>query len=82
MQNLTAVLKSVMKGEFKYVLSPVPYSLVNQLLVKSIKIFISANEIIIKLLLCLCCHMSYIKFYTVPTIILTLYNESWGPGVT
>jgi len=62
MQSLTAVLKSVMQGKFKYVLSPVPYSLVNQLLVKSIKIFISTNKIITKLLICLCFRMSYIKF--------------------
>ena len=69
------VLKTGMKGKVKYVLSPVPYSLVNQLLVKSFKIFISTNKIITKILVCFCCRMSYVKFYTVSTIIWVLYNE-------
>jgi hypothetical protein len=83
MQTLSAVLKSVMKGKVKYVLSSVPYSLVNQLLVKNFKIFLSKNKIFTKLLVCLCCHVSYLNFYTVPTIIsiisiiLILYNESY-----
>jgi len=41
MQSLTAVLKSVIKEQVKHVLSPVPYSPVDQLLVKNFKIFVS-----------------------------------------
>jgi len=77
MQSLMVVSKSGMKRKVKYVLCPVPYSLVNQLLVKSFKIFILTNKIITKLLVCFCFHKSYVKFYTVSTIILILYNESY-----
>lgn len=52
MQSRMVVLKSGIKGKVKYVLSPVPYSLVNQLLVKIFKIFISTNKIITKHLVC------------------------------
>jgi len=75
MQSLTIVLKSGMKGEVKYVLSPVAYSLVNQLLVKSFKTFAWTNKIITKLLVYFCSRMSYVKFYIVSTIILILYSE-------
>lgn len=61
MPSLTAVLKNEMGGKVKYVLSPVPDSLVNQLLVKSFKIFISTNKRVAKRLVCLCCHMSYLN---------------------
>lgn len=77
MQSLTAVLKSVMKGKVKYVLSSASYSLLNQLLVKCFKIFVSTNKIFNKFLVCLCYHMPYLKFSTVPTIIVILYIESY-----
>jgi hypothetical protein len=77
MQSLTAVLKSVMNGNVKHVLSPASYSLVNQLLVKSFKILISTNKIISKLLVFLCCYIPYLKFYAVSIVVLILYVESY-----
>lgn len=76
-QGLTAVLKSVMKGKVQYVLSPAPFTLVNQLIVKSFKIFLSTNKIVNKILDCPCCLMSYRKFNTVPRVILIFYIECY-----